>query len=541
METSHHKQKLRFAALCRVSTEKQEKKGESLRTQRRDLLIAVEQLGGKIISWYGGQEHAVEGYEKKELDRLLRDAQKGNFNAFIVTDADRWSRDNSKSKEGLEIFKTYDIRFFIETSEMDLFNPAHLLTLGMHAEIGAFFALTTKRKSLKNRIERAKRGHPTCGKKPYGRRFNKDTEKWSINEEEQLKILNIAERYIGGESMEKLSIEHGMKYSTVHKIFQRQCGSEWTQNFNSDKLNIHATVKTKIPELLPKEMIEAVHKKAQANKTYTHGQSKNAYLLSRIIFCESCGYALTGTSTVTGGKTYMYYKHLNTSKLVNCKCEHTKKAVPSTELEETVMHHLFDCFGNASAVRTAIENAIPDRTRIKESKNRMSRISQEIQELEKQIQKATRLYMKETITEEQADKEILPVKERIKILKNMEEQLSGEMTDLPSDKAIKNTAKLVHDRRWLNHNYDEMTYENKRRLCEMVFSGKMANGRRMGIYVKWDSDGQMRFSIHGHFVEEEGLLSFNEKMQQMFFTECGGQRQRELLSGTISTKSLRIP
>src|SRR5438128_751220 len=76
--------KIRFAALIRVSTEKQEKQGESLRTQRSQVQESVNQIGGTVAEWYGGQEHATEGWEKKELDRLLRDSIHQRFDAVIV-------------------------------------------------------------------------------------------------------------------------------------------------------------------------------------------------------------------------------------------------------------------------------------------------------------------------------------------------------------------------------------------------------------------------------------------------------------------------
>ena len=48
-----NKSELRFAAFIRVSTERQEKEGESLRTQKTDIQKSVEELGGSIIAWYG--------------------------------------------------------------------------------------------------------------------------------------------------------------------------------------------------------------------------------------------------------------------------------------------------------------------------------------------------------------------------------------------------------------------------------------------------------------------------------------------------------
>ena len=61
---------LRFGALVRVSTEKQEQQGESLRTQRKQNQRDVELLGGHVGEWYGGAEHATEGWERKEIKRL---------------------------------------------------------------------------------------------------------------------------------------------------------------------------------------------------------------------------------------------------------------------------------------------------------------------------------------------------------------------------------------------------------------------------------------------------------------------------------------
>ena len=80
------RQSLRFASLIRVSTEQQEKEGESLRTQGKQNEADVAAMEGQIVEWYGGQEHATPGFEKQELDRLIADAGKGKFDAVIVNE-----------------------------------------------------------------------------------------------------------------------------------------------------------------------------------------------------------------------------------------------------------------------------------------------------------------------------------------------------------------------------------------------------------------------------------------------------------------------
>ena len=117
---------MRFAPIIRVSTESQKKKKESLLTQKRQILEYAKILKGTIPEncWiYSGQEHATPEYERQKLNQLLGDSSKDLFDAVITVDATRWSRDNHKSKEGLETLRSNDIKFFVGTMEYNLFNP----------------------------------------------------------------------------------------------------------------------------------------------------------------------------------------------------------------------------------------------------------------------------------------------------------------------------------------------------------------------------------------------------------------------------------
>src|SRR4051812_32103840 len=96
---------VRFGALVRVSGEEQEKKGESLPVQKEQIEKAVGLLGGTIAGWYGGQEHATEGHERKELKRLTADGAKGLFDAVIMQRADRWDRGSKEAAQAKEVFK----------------------------------------------------------------------------------------------------------------------------------------------------------------------------------------------------------------------------------------------------------------------------------------------------------------------------------------------------------------------------------------------------------------------------------------------------
>ena len=73
---------LRFAPLIRVSTEKQEQQGESLRSQKKLIERVVKSLNGTIPKrcWkYSGQEHATPNQEREKLEQLLNESGKGLF------------------------------------------------------------------------------------------------------------------------------------------------------------------------------------------------------------------------------------------------------------------------------------------------------------------------------------------------------------------------------------------------------------------------------------------------------------------------------
>ena len=150
---------IRFAALIRVSTEKQQRQGESLRTQEQQITAAVEALGGTITKRYAGQEHATASYEHKRVEQLLADAARKPrpFDAVIVADPTRWSRDNVKSEQGLEHLRQCGVRFYVLTSESNLFEPRDRFFLALSTNIGSFHAGEQKKKSMQNRIARAAR------------------------------------------------------------------------------------------------------------------------------------------------------------------------------------------------------------------------------------------------------------------------------------------------------------------------------------------------------------------------------------------------
>ncbi|MEI2782172.1 MAG: recombinase family protein [Candidatus Competibacter sp.] len=161
---------MRVAILARVSTEGQENEGESLVVQQKRLQECVASLNGTVVKVYSGQESATSGKKARPiLDQLLEDSATGVFDAIMVYDMSRFSRDPVKSKISLGILKRNGIKLYIQNQLYDLDNLETNLIVGILNEINSFSAAIQARKSVESKIERARRGFPSSGGRlPFG-------------------------------------------------------------------------------------------------------------------------------------------------------------------------------------------------------------------------------------------------------------------------------------------------------------------------------------------------------------------------------------
>jgi site-specific DNA recombinase len=510
---------LRFAALVRVSTERQEKKGESLRTQTRQTLQAVESLGGEIVATYAGQEHGTAGWERLQLDRLLTDAQKPRrlFDAVVVADPSRWSRDNVASETGLDTLRNAGVRFFVLTSEYDLFDPQARLFLGLSSTIGAFQARVQRQKSMLNRIERARRGLPTVGLHPYGRVWDRDAKAWTVDEEARAKIAGAARRYLAGEPVYKLALEIGLHEASLYRILRGELGTDWRLHFKAKDLNIDEWVTLAVPELVDEKTRQRLAERLADRRTFLHPAPRpvNNYLLSGRVFCGGCGYALVGE--VCKGRRY--YTH--PARRVRACPVKPRPWVSADTLEGEVVGKLVELFGNPSLLAPAVRAAVPDPG---EALDRRRWLEAELDKVSKRQDKVLNLIARDLIPDDKAEAELLDYKGKADRLHEELDALDASLENIPTDEQIdyywqqEDGSVLVYGddgEAWAANDVGallSMSAEDKRRLVGAVFGRHLTDGKPAGVYVT--PKGQARkfkpraweFTIRGT-VQFEAALS----------------------------------
>jgi DNA invertase Pin-like site-specific DNA recombinase len=528
-----------------------------LRTQRKQNERDVGLLGGRVAAWYGGQEHATPGWEKKELDRLIADAGKGMYDAVIVAHADRWSRDNIKSEEGLEAFRRHGIRFFVSTTEYDLFNPEHILFLSMSAVFGRFQAANQAKKSILNRIARARRGLPACGKRPFGRIWDEDRQAWAVDPAKQALIADVAERYLAGESLPKLANEYGQNHANLCKVLRERCGDQWMVEFRADSLNIRDRVTLTIPRLLPEETIRAVRQRLEANRTYLHKPPRSVYdyLLSGRVFCAECSYCMFGQVNPSG---HRYYRHAHTPRVRNCPLR-PRPWVRADLIEAEVVRALFNMMGNPVAIVRAVKAAIPD---CEKAIKQRGRLEAELAKVNRTRERVLGLIAKDLLTEAQAERQLSDLKEREAGLRTELDTLAATLANVPDERGIRLFVErweselgpprsvddhanfpgiFVFDDEYNTYaggndvmSYILMTEDEKRVLIDTAFNAPLPSGKPAGIYISpaggpFYGPKRYTYEIRGRLFELSGRVM----PRASYCTgrgprprRCGGRRPR---------------
>jgi hypothetical protein len=360
----------------------------------------------------------------------------------------------------------------------------------MSALIGAYHARNQTKKAFENRIERAKRGIPTCGKLPFGRTFDKQTGQWVVDPEKQAMIRDIAERYLAGEKLWLLAQEYRANYGNITRALRHRCGTTYTFRFRSNELKIDETLALTVPRLLPEKLIQAVCQRLDANRTYLHGAPKHDYLLGGRIFCAQCGFSLTGGTNHSGNRYYRHNRRYSACPLL------PKLWVPADRIEPAVVRDTFNLLGNPAAIERAIKAAVPDWDKAMKQRERLEA---ELAKVEKARGRVLDLIERDTITDTQAAAKLLALKDREGVLRRELDKLAATLADVPDAAAMRQAALHVTEvcgaifvedeagNRYAGGNdvqsFLMMEPGDRRKLIDVAFTGNLPDGKPAGVYV----------------------------------------------------------
>ena len=517
--TVHKSKPLRFAAYIRVSTESQEREGASLQVQKEQVRAAVERLDGEIVASFGGQEHATAGWDRAQFDYLLKGAEQGRFDAVMIPDLSRWSRDNRRSKKDLELLRKAGIRFFVLSTEFDLRNSSHRFIVGMTTETNEFFASIQAEKAILSRIERARRGGWTVGNPPPGRSLDKKTQQWSVDEEFRACVELMAQDYLENDiGFVELARKYGFGSPfRAHKVLTKCAGASFEQRFQLESAGIDEIVVTKVPRLLSDEIIERIQQKAKARRTYIHRHQNHFYLLSRNIMDARTGQSMTGT-TNDKAKKVRVYRPFNLPPGVK------SFSILADALEYAVSSTLGKFFADDQAFMQAVldgHNSSEDRAQ--ELMEKIKRLRRALGNRKRERKRVVGSIARGTMSDQDAQEWFDENKTHVTLLEDDLSRTEHELARLPSEKELqrqrKEAVQLLKSsvrkpsaadvRLGAVQSHLRSGVGLSKEVTNLIFGGEDPYGRRYGVYVYPHLDGPTRwfeFEAYGKLGTLSGRL-----------------------------------
>lgn len=506
----------RIAALLRVSTEDQEKQGESLDTQRKQILQSVESLGGnrENLVFFSGQEHTfiTGAMERRILRELIDKTSKGEFNVVMVTDVDRLGRDSKVTKDFIRLLRGQEIRFFECTREYDLEDPTDGFNLGIMSEVAEFYAGLIARKSMENRIQKLKRGVPVSGDLPYGRSYDFEKEEWlPVDPDKKRRINEAVLRYLKGESVKNLVGLVGVGTPQIYKIFRHHLGTKYTIKLQSKKFSKLSHIQAlEIPALVDNpEVIKAVHLRMDHNKRCKRKNSSNRYLLTGFIRCDKCNTPLMGM-TQNKEKGYVYYAHVPKD---HCKDPGKANNIKAELLEKAVFAKLFVVFGDKAQIEESInrEYGIAE-GEAEKVKDEIKAKKAAFRKAEKEMDKMVEAVAKGILTDDEIEKRASKIRgEKARLEKDIKELTEQADSVLLKVDEFSRALLARMKESWLRHpdHLQEMSFEKKREMLKTIFIPRIGSERPSGIYLAKKDKGRWYFTIEGVFPTYCDIIDFN--------------------------------
>lgn len=318
------------AAYIRVSTTEQKLHGLSLDAQKMKLKEYAKNHDMKIVEWY--MDEGVSGRKlirkRPELQRMINDAKKGNFERIIFIKLDRFFRSVAEYHECMK--EIAPVVWSTTEEDYDLTTANGRMLVNMKLTIAEMEADQTGERIRIVNEYKAATGQPLTGSLPFGWHSEVDTEtgrKKVVKDPEEAQILeDLIQHYLTYQSKRKTV---SYLYSKYHISISIHAFGDLLKNtmlygFYRDNPNY---CEPYIDEETFNLIQDIVARNVKENTT-----ENRVYLFTGLIKCPECGRTLAGNihRTNRGEKTYKYKVYRCPKHRTNGECSFNKIVNEST-------------------------------------------------------------------------------------------------------------------------------------------------------------------------------------------------------------------
>lgn len=339
----------------------------SIEQQLRDIRSFAQREGYTIIREYC--DHAKSGFrhtdKRTEFQRMLLDAEKGNFDTVLAWKVDRFGR----SREDSAIYKGKLRRHgvtVVYAMEPIPDGAAGVLLEGMLEATAEWYS-----RNLSENVTRGMRDNASrCmynGTRILGYRRGSDGH-YEIDPNEAPVVREIFDQYSSGQSASHIALDlqarglrtpRGAQWSpqTVLRVLanERYCGVYIWGDFRTEG---------GMPSIIDRIKWEGVQQQMKNSRRVIHQDSSADFFLTGKLFCGHCGAAMVGDSgTSKTGARHFYYCCLNHKNRRTCG----KRSVQKALVEDAVVDYVLDVVLTDSVIDQMVDAVLEEEKKRKAS------------------------------------------------------------------------------------------------------------------------------------------------------------------------------
>lgn len=477
---------MKVAIYVRVSTLEQAESGYSIEEQVGKLTKYCEIKNWDIKEIYKDGGFSGSTIDRPAISKLIADANKHKFDIVLVYKLDRLSRSQKDTLYLIEdVFTKNDVSFVSLNENFDTSTPFGKASIG----ILAVFA-QLEREQIKERMTMGKVGRARSGKAmswsivPFGYIYK--NENYIPHPIQGPIVQRIFNDYLNGASITKIhealnaeghiGKDVNWSHRSVRTVLDNPVYAGINRYLNEDYYGNHEPLITK--EIFDKVQEElAIRQKAAYKKNNNPRSFQAKYMLSGLIQCGICGASFeVGMYPVRkDGTRHRYYrcisrsspKHNRTLKRNPNGC--TSKNYSLIELEKNVLTEIDNLRINPKLIKNLSKN---------DSSFDTQAYIEEINKLDKSLEKLIDLYLDNTFSKDQLEKRRREIESKKEALENRLDNIDNKKPKIDPQTAINELGKI-------NRSVFELDYEDQKTIVRYLIDKIKVYPDHLDIFWKF--------------------------------------------------------
>ena len=321
---------------ARYSSDKQRE--ESIEGQLEVCRKYAESNGYEIIDTYIDRAKSAKTDDRPYFLKMIKDSEEKHFQAIIVYQLDRFSRNRYDSAKYKTILKRNGVTVY-SANENIADNASGVLLESLIEGLSEYYSAELAEKVNRGMNVNAKKCLSNGGTTPLG--YKIENHKYVIDKQMAPVIKEIFEKYADGVTIKEICADlnaRGIKKPNG-TTFNKNSFSAILKNRKYLGIYIFRDIEKPggMPQIIDEDLFNKVAERMKANKLApARTRAKAEYLLTGKLFCGYCKEMMIGHSsnkTSKNGIIYNYYKCKNSGRSKSCH----KKMVMKDYIEDAVI------------------------------------------------------------------------------------------------------------------------------------------------------------------------------------------------------------